>query len=209
LNQHSESRCKKSVQQPIVPSVLKAFAVPSLLLGGESRRDHEAIRQMMVDDIQPTNNIEWLWTLDLIELTWEILRYRCLKERVLLIYREAAIESILQRLDGAGISADASHTLQVETRRNASEWRDDPKAAAEIEARLARHGYDTIAINAEVFIQAREPFAMFNDLMHSAQNRRFVLLREMGTRREFTKRARRFSKAVIEGEFGKLSKLAL
>jgi hypothetical protein len=27
---------------------------------------------MMVDDVQPETNIEWLWTPDLVELSWEI-----------------------------------------------------------------------------------------------------------------------------------------
>ena len=57
------------------------FSEPFLLLPGEDLRDFEAIRQMMVDEIQPQTNIEWLWTLDLVELSWEILRYRRLKKR--------------------------------------------------------------------------------------------------------------------------------
>ncbi len=57
---------------------------------------------MMVDDIQPQTNIEWLWTLDLIGLSWEILRYRRLKNRILDAHRVAAIKAILRRLDGEG-----------------------------------------------------------------------------------------------------------
>ena len=60
---------------------------------------------MMVDDIQPVTNIEWLWTLDLVELSWEIPRYRNLKNRILDAHRAAAIAAILQRLDGEGMPA--------------------------------------------------------------------------------------------------------
>jgi hypothetical protein len=77
------------------------------LLPGESRQDFEAIRRMMVDDIRPETNIEWLWTLDLVELSWEILRYRRLKKRILDTHRVAAIEAILQRLDGEGMPSEA------------------------------------------------------------------------------------------------------
>ena len=76
------------------------------MLPGESRQDFEAIRQMMVDDIRPETNIEWLWTLDLVELSWEILRYRRLKKRILDAHRVAAIEAILQRLDGEGMPSE-------------------------------------------------------------------------------------------------------
>ena len=42
---------------------------------------------------------------DLAELSWEILRYRRLKEKTLQVYRGNAIASLLQRLDGAGMPA--------------------------------------------------------------------------------------------------------
>jgi len=35
----------------------------------------------------------------------------------------------------------------------------------------------------EVFVQAEEQFAMFDRLMHLAQNRRLILLREMSARK--------------------------
>ena len=75
--------------------------------------------------------------------------------------------------------------------RRAAEWKQRPVAVAEIEAHLARNGFDAIAVNAEVFIQAQREFAMFDGLMHAAQHRRMVLFREIGIRREMVSRARR------------------
>jgi hypothetical protein len=172
-----------------LPAKLIPFSEPSFLLPGESLHDYEAIRQMMVDDIQPKTNIEWLWTLDLVELSWEILRYRRLKNRILGAHRIAAIEAILQRLDGEGMPAEAMPMVRTQARRTAAEWRGDRKAAIEIEARLDRCGFDAIDINAEVFIQARELFDMFDQLMIAAQRRRLGLLREISV--EFARGARR------------------
>src|SRR5665213_1588999 len=97
------------MNQPVhglsVPAEFKTLEEPSCLLPGESRREFEMIRQMIIEDIGPRTNIEWLWTLDLIELSWEILRYRRLKERTLQIYRGNAIASLLRRLHGAGMPA--------------------------------------------------------------------------------------------------------
>ncbi len=76
-----------------VPAELVPFSEPSF----------EVIRQMTVDDIRPETNIEWLWTLDLVELSWEILRYRRFKKVFLGTHRVAAIEAILLRLDGEGM----------------------------------------------------------------------------------------------------------
>jgi hypothetical protein len=162
-----------------VPAELIPFSEPSFLLPGESRRDFEVIQKMMVDDIQPQTNVEWLWTLDLVELTWEILRYRRLKNRILDAHRVDAIEAILQRLDVEGMPVEAMPMVRMHARRTANEWRDDVGAALEIEARLHRSGFDNTDINAEVFVQARELFAMFDQLMQSAQSRRIGLMREI------------------------------
>jgi hypothetical protein len=151
---------------------------------------------MMVDDIRPETNIEWLWTLDLVELSWEILRYRRLKKRILDAHRVAAIEAILQQLDGEGMPAEAMPMVRAQARRAAAEWRDDREAAVEIEARLDRGGFDAIDINAEVFVQARELFDMFDQLMIAAQRRRIGLLQEISIRHEFVRRVRRVRRAA-------------
>jgi hypothetical protein len=81
--------------------------------------------------------------------------------------------------------------MKIQSRRTAAEWACDSEAAIEIEARLHRNGVDTTDIDAEVFVQARELFLIFDQLMQSAQNRRIALLREIGIRREFATRVRR------------------
>ena len=173
------------------PAEFRSFAEPSLLLPGEDLRDYEVLRQMIVEDIQPENNIEWLWTLDLVELSWEILRYRRLKKSILDVHRATAIEAILRRLDGEGMPAEVMPMVDLHARRTAAEWRDDQDAAAETEARLRRSKFDNIEINAEVFVQSRVPFEMFDRLTQLAQTRRIGLLREISLRREFGRRARR------------------
>jgi hypothetical protein len=134
-----------------------------------ARREFEAIRQAVIDHIQPETNLEWLWIFDLVELSWEILRYRSCKQKILQASRVTAIESILRRLDAAGMPDHALQNMRLQTMRNAAAWSDEPNAAREIEARLERHGFDVVAINAEVFIQTRDAFALFDGLMHSAQ----------------------------------------
>src|SRR3954464_1040649 len=92
------------IQVFAIPAALKSFEEPSCLLPGEEKREFEIIRQMIIEDVRPKTNLEWLWTIDLVELSWEILRYRRLRERILQAYRGNAIASILQRLDGAGVT---------------------------------------------------------------------------------------------------------
>ena len=120
------------VRRLSIPNELKVFMEQPSLLPGENRRDYELLRQMMIDDIQPQTNIEWLWTLDLVELSWEILLYRRLKRKILDTHRVAAVEVILQRLDGEGMPAETMPMVQIHAKRTAAEWRDDPGAAIEI-----------------------------------------------------------------------------
>src|ERR1700730_17639143 len=100
----------------IVPDELIPFSEPSSLLPGESLHDFEVLQRMMVDDIQPQTNIEWLWTLDLVELSWEILRYQCLNCNILDSHRLTASEAILRRLDGEGMPAEAMPMVQIQAR---------------------------------------------------------------------------------------------
>jgi hypothetical protein len=167
-----------------IPNELSAFCEPSFLLPGENRQQFEVIRNLMMEEVRPQTSIEWLWTLDLVELSWEILRYQRLKQRVLHAYRYDAIKAILLQLDGAGIPAQDLPNLKLQVGRSAAAWRDDPEAADEIEARLRRHGFDDGALNAEIFCQARSAFASFEKLLHAAQNRRMRLLREINSRRQ-------------------------
>jgi hypothetical protein len=173
-----------AVPRLLVPAELKAFADPSCLLPGESERDFELIRQMIIEDIGPRTKIEWLWTLDLIELSWEILRYRRLKEKTLQINRGNAIASLLQRLDGAGMPPQARSIVRAHCERAAHEWSEDRDAASDIEMRLARNGFDSAVINTETFVQAQQTFVLFDQLMQSAQHRRIALLREIASRRK-------------------------
>jgi hypothetical protein len=172
------------------PAEFRSFAEPSFLLPGEDLRDYEVLRQMIVEDIQPQTNIEWLCMLDLVELSWEILRSRRLKKSILDVHRATAIEAILRRLDGEGMPAELMPMVDLYAKRSAAEWRDDRDAASETEARLRRNKFDNIDINAEVFVQARASFEMFDRLTQLAQTRRIGLLREISVRRELARRAR-------------------
>lgn len=178
-----------SIQVQTIPNELQMLEEPLCLLPGESRQEFDTIRQMIIEDVSPKTNLEWLWTLDLAELSWEVIRYRRLREKILQAYRAKAIASILQRLDGAGIPAQRQNMVQMFSERTAAEWCHDPGTASEVDARLLRSGIDLAAINAEVFIQARESFVWFDTMLHSAQCRRIVLLREIAVRRESVKRS--------------------
>lgn len=178
-----------------IPAALVPFSEPTLI-PGESYEEYEALRGLLIEDVDPQSNIEWLWLLDLTELTWEILRYRKLKARVTSMYRSKAIEAMLLRLDGPGI--ERSPMLKLQTKRNAVDWQCDSEAASEIETRLKRAGFDSAAMNAEVYLQARDAIALFDALIHAAQSRRNALLREIGESRSFSLRVKQLQWKAVD-----------
>lgn len=171
-----------------LPTFLRAIARPLSLLPGEDPTEFNVIRDTVIEEIAPQSAIEWLWTYDLVELSWDIQRYRSLRHKVLEAHRQRAIEELLHRIDSVGIPSRSREMARCQAQRNAEEWRDDPNAAIEIEVRLASYGFDAVSMDMEVIVQARELFIMFDNLMHSAQNRRILLLREINGRRRSTER---------------------
>src|SRR6185312_16723659 len=88
------------------PALVLTLMGPPSLLPGESLEAFEAIKAAIIDEMTPQAPLEWLWVIDLIELSWDILRYRRLRQKALEAAREAAIEASLARIDLAGIPGD-------------------------------------------------------------------------------------------------------
>lgn len=153
-----------------IPERLRPFAEPALI-AGESREDYELLRQLLIEDIQPRSNLEWLWLFDLAELSWEILRYRKLKVRAIEMHRVKAIEALLLQIDGAGFP-EHDPVPRKYARRNSAEWQVDPLATCEIETKLARCGFDRDTTSAAVLIQAQTVLFLFDALIDKAQKRR-------------------------------------
>jgi len=68
-----------------------ALAPAPDLLPGESMERYQLIRQAIVADIAPLSAIEWLLVIDVIELSWEIERYRLMRHKVVELFRQQAL----------------------------------------------------------------------------------------------------------------------
>jgi hypothetical protein len=169
---------------------LAALAPAPTLLPGESLEHYQLMRRALIADLAPNSAVEWLLTFDVIELSWEIERYRVLRQRILLQYREQAIEESLLRIDLLE-SAHPGSVGRRQIRHNARCWRTDAIAAREIETRLADQGIDQSTLDAECLAQAREIFLLFQALLDSAQSRRGGVLKEIKFHRSFRQRSLR------------------
>ncbi len=162
-----------------VPVGFEAFCPAPLLLPGENLEHYRALQSALFNDLSPQSAVEWLLAIDIAELSWEIRRYRTLRHKLLESYRQKAIETALRRIDVVGIAQEFREVAELYTTQNALDWRLDPTAARDIEARLSSYGFDQHAINMEVYVQARELFLLFEGLLNGAQMKRSLLLREL------------------------------
>ncbi len=135
------------------------------IMAGEDQKQFEALRWMIIGEVSPKSPLQRLLCLDLVEQSWDVLRYRRLKQRILATRRECAIRAVLEKIDGAGV-AD-SDRVESESAKAAPAWRDDPHANSEIERRLTQAGYNQQEIDAEVFVQAGASFLLLDRLMHA------------------------------------------
>jgi len=165
------------------PDGLEALAPPPMLLPGESLKTYQILRHAIFAEIAPRSAIEWLLTIDIVELAWEIKRYRLLRHKLLETSRRHAIASALSQIDMIGIPANCQQDARRHTQLNALAWCSDVDAANEIEQRLASGGLDAIAINVEVHAQSRDLYLLFEGMIISAQHRRATLLREINYQR--------------------------
>jgi hypothetical protein len=166
------------------PDALEALAPPPLLLPGESLENYHILRQAIFAEMAPKSAVEWLLTIDVVELSWEIQRYRQLRHKLLETSRQRAIACALSRIDLIGISTDCQEDARRQTELNAFAWRSDAKAAVEIEHRLDSYGLDALALNSEVHIQVRDLYLMFEGMIVSAQHRRTMLIREFNNQHD-------------------------
>ncbi|WP_448041530.1 hypothetical protein [Bradyrhizobium liaoningense] len=163
----------------VLPSQFEALCHSPQLLPGENIDQYYALQAAIFRDLAPQSAIEWLFAIDIAELSWEMQRYRVLRHRLLNTYRQKAIEMTLRRVDFAGIAPEFQDIAEIYTINNALDWQMDASAALDIEARLRAYGFDQHAISMEVYVQAREILVLFDSLLNGAQLRRLMLLKEV------------------------------
>jgi hypothetical protein len=179
-----------SVEELVIPHHLTRFvgSIPPLL-PNESEENYYKLFDMMADEIAPTTTLEWFAVDTIVDLLWDMMRLRIWKNAILVVSRQAALETALLRTHPSTVPDGKYRTML--SREEAKAWRTDPKKRAVLEARLDEAGYDTDALNAGAFIEAQLPLATIDRFLCSARGQLNATMKEIGVRREFAERARK------------------
>ena len=169
----------------LVPLVL----APPRMLPGETTDEYYFLLETMVNTVLPDNDFEWLATVDLAWLQWEIRRYRRWKNAIIMSGRPYALEAALCNTHPGYAMADGMPMIRAQSRMEVQEMGVDPNAHRDVRARLLKHGYDEEAINAGAFMRSSDHILTIEKLLSSARHEVRLTLRDVESRREFYRRA--------------------
>jgi len=103
---------------------------PSPLIEGEDARQYDEIETRFSATIKPKDVLEEMWTRDVVDLTWEILRMRGLKAALLTSVMSEGVEKLL------GLLLDWSEARELSKAWSAR----DPDAIKAVDELLAARG---------------------------------------------------------------------
>jgi hypothetical protein len=119
---------------PDVPAHVVELLGPASLIKGENPNQYGALLSEVARTVKPADIMEWLWVKDIVDLTWDILRYRRLKANGI---QKTGLEATC--LDYASACSGLASLSLIEQMQASAELRRN-NALEEIESRRASLG---------------------------------------------------------------------
>ena len=182
------SRSAQLIETPGQRSLLG----PAPIMEGESVSAYNEFYAQIRSAIKPKNSIDEILVRDVVDLSWEVVRLRRMKAKLLKARKPRGIETILTSICG-----------QQRAEKLASQWAaGDRRATAKVEGHLASMGLDPEAVASEALCADIRDFEIIDRLTMMAEQRRNNALREIDRRRfGFGTVLRRASDDIIDAEF--------
>ncbi|MFQ6019024.1 MAG: hypothetical protein ACE5KF_12625, partial [Kiloniellaceae bacterium] len=159
------------------------------LITGEDPADYDCLLARLGAAVAPEDAIEWLWLKDVVDLAWEVQRWRRLRAALLMTARTEAMARVLLPLMGYEAAGET-----------AWDWaRGNTQAARRAETSLADHGLGVDAVMAAAFSQCLGDLESIERMIAAAELRRDRILNQIEKRRQALAWRRREA-AVIDIE---------
>lgn len=191
---------------------------PAPILEGE---DSEAYSELLVgvsNAIKPADSIEDMWVHDIVNWTWEILRYRRYKARLLKAALPKALEEVLAPFVngrwrfGAMDVYEADGALKPTTAMEiVNDWiRGDAKAIKRVDEVLREGKLTMEDVEARAMTISINKMEQYNRLLSPLESRRNAVLREIEHRRAvLAQRLRRVMRNAEDAEFEEVDSKAI
>ena len=162
----------KSSKLPATTTLHQLLGPPPLITG-ECDDDYDKLLDRISRAVKPTDAIEEIWIWDVVDLTWETFRLRCLKVSLLEVNLHKGLMIVLRPMLGYSAAADLTKSWAAR----------DPNAVKKTEALLASAELDMDAVMAQTFAGEIDHVDRIDRMIMSAEARRNVALREIDRHR--------------------------
>jgi hypothetical protein len=143
-----------TLTSPHIPPHIVELLGTVPLLKGEDPKQYQALFSELACSVKPADVTEWLWVRDIVDLTWDTIRYRRLKAKWI---QENMVEAPVVSLSIAfEIKASAFASLNLIEQMQASAELRRNNALREVESRRSRLG-QALRQASDQIIEAKAP----------------------------------------------------
>lgn len=167
------------------------FYGPPPLLEGEDSAAYNELLARISGAVKPTDVLEEIWVRDIVDLTWEVFRWRRHKANLITATTHQGVKAVLKPLVGA---SDADVLAKAWAQRDAN-------AVKEVKKKLATAGLKMDAAVAQTVAVNLAEIERFDRMIMNAEMRRNAVLREVDRHRQSLGQALRRASDEVEAEY--------
>jgi hypothetical protein len=162
------------------------FFGPPPLLEGEDAAAYDALLAEVSGAVNPSDIIEEIWARDVVDITWEILRWRRLKANVLTTAMIVGLEQSLVRPLKLELHLEQTIRFKPNPAKDlAHAWAaNDPSAIKRVDELLTSVGATMETVQARALVWTLNNVERIDRLTKDAEMRRNAVLREIDRRRD-------------------------
>ena len=160
----------------VPPAVLQSVLGPPSLLRSESAADYDALTAQCAAAVEPQDMIEWMIVRDYVDLSWEILRLRRMKQHVVAVAKCDAVAYIAREFNPQGGRRDAGAVA-------ATEWCEGGETRRALMDRFATVDVDARTIESHAFLREADTVATIEGMIADKEQARRAVLRDLETYR--------------------------
>lgn len=169
----------------LIPEHIQCIFGPPPLIRGESSQDYHRLLAEIAASVAPTNIIEWIYVKDIVDLTWEIIRYRRAKSEVIELELPFAAAPFMQR-----VTTGESPASLVATQNDYEEGQrliidamiERPFEKTEAASVLKEHGLALTSLSSAALVSKLAMIEAIDRLITRAEKRRDTVLQEIERR---------------------------
>jgi hypothetical protein len=183
------------------PDNLAEFFGDPPLVGDETLESYNTFFTAIIVGSKPANAIDWLYTRDVVDLSWQIRRERAILASVVKSFQREVIRDLLKSTVDAPDALSAAVNRIFDASDDMQRWASDPAARKEIDARLTASGYPLTAVLALAYMRGANQIEAIDKRIASYELRRVAIVREIDRRSERFARDLDSASSIIDGEF--------